>query len=160
MILVRTNHPCLRVWRHSWYQSYYGYNTSRTVLFSKTYYEDALRCSYKDYSSLTKWQANRDLLSAIYFSITTHRWKGNKVRILPSGDVNPGLIPSRQGLLEDSHYRVDRGCVSVVWLVMTTHLGRVDLGMSCGRSLKTWICSRNICNVVYAVLNVWAPLEG
>jgi hypothetical protein len=29
--------------------------------------EDTLRCSYKDYSSLNRWQANRDLLSAIYF---------------------------------------------------------------------------------------------
>jgi hypothetical protein len=36
MILVRTDHPCFRVGRHSWYQSHYGYNTSRMVLFSKT----------------------------------------------------------------------------------------------------------------------------
>jgi hypothetical protein len=36
MILVRTDHPCLRVGRHSWYKSHYGCNTSHTVLFSKT----------------------------------------------------------------------------------------------------------------------------
>jgi hypothetical protein len=36
MILVRTGHTCLRVGRHSWYQSHYGYNISRTVLFLKT----------------------------------------------------------------------------------------------------------------------------
>jgi hypothetical protein len=36
MILVRTDHPCLGVGRHIWYQSHYGYNTSYTVLFSKT----------------------------------------------------------------------------------------------------------------------------
>jgi hypothetical protein len=36
MILVWTDHPYLRVGRHSWYQSRYGYNASRTVLFSKT----------------------------------------------------------------------------------------------------------------------------
>jgi hypothetical protein len=36
MILVRTDHPCLRLRHHSWYQSRYGYNTSRTVLFLKT----------------------------------------------------------------------------------------------------------------------------
>jgi hypothetical protein len=36
MILVRTDHLCLRVGRHSGYQSHYGYNTSCTVLFSKT----------------------------------------------------------------------------------------------------------------------------
>jgi hypothetical protein len=67
MILVRTGHPYLRVGRHSWYQSHYGYNTSCTVLFLKTYDEDTLQCPYKDYSSLGRWQANWDLLSAIYF---------------------------------------------------------------------------------------------
>jgi hypothetical protein len=36
MILVMTDHPCLRVGRHSWYQSHYGYNTSSMVLFLKT----------------------------------------------------------------------------------------------------------------------------
>jgi hypothetical protein len=42
-----------------------------TVIFLKTYGEDMLECLYKDYSSLDRWQANRDLflylLSAIYF---------------------------------------------------------------------------------------------
>jgi hypothetical protein len=45
----------------------YEYNTTLTVIFSKTYSEDTLQCPYKDYSSLDRWQANRDLLSAIYF---------------------------------------------------------------------------------------------
>jgi hypothetical protein len=36
MILVWTDHPYLRVGHHSWYQSRYGCNTSRTVLFLKT----------------------------------------------------------------------------------------------------------------------------
>jgi hypothetical protein len=36
MILVRTNHPCLGVGYHSWYQSHDGYNTSCTILFLKT----------------------------------------------------------------------------------------------------------------------------
>jgi hypothetical protein len=44
------------------------------------------------------------LLSAIYFSVTTHLRQGKKVSILPPGDVNPGPIPSRWGLLEDSPY--------------------------------------------------------
>jgi hypothetical protein len=35
MILLRTDHPCLRVGRQSWYQSHYGYNMSRMVLFLK-----------------------------------------------------------------------------------------------------------------------------
>jgi hypothetical protein len=46
------------------------------------------------------------LLSTIYFSVTTRQQKGKKVSILPPGDVNPGPIPSRRGLLENSPYRV------------------------------------------------------
>jgi hypothetical protein len=37
---------------------HYGYNTSRTVQLLKTYSEETLRWSYKDYSSLNRWQAN------------------------------------------------------------------------------------------------------
>jgi hypothetical protein len=37
------------------------------AIFLKTYGEDMLQCPHKDYSSLDRWQANRDLLSAIYF---------------------------------------------------------------------------------------------
>jgi hypothetical protein len=67
--------------------------------------EDTRRCPYNDYSSLNNWQANKDLLSAIYFSVMTHRQKGKKVSILSPGDVNPEPIPSRRDLLEDSPYR-------------------------------------------------------
>jgi hypothetical protein len=67
MILVRADHPYLRVGRHRWYQSHYGYNTSHMAIFLKTYGEDTLRCPYNDYSSRNRWQANRDLLS-----VTTH----------------------------------------------------------------------------------------
>jgi hypothetical protein len=49
---------------------------SCTVLFSKTCGEEMLRCPYKNCSSLNRWQANRDLLSAIYFYVTTYRRKG------------------------------------------------------------------------------------
>jgi hypothetical protein len=71
MMLVVTNHPYLRVGCHRWYQSHYGYNTSRMILFSKKHGEDMCRCPHKDYSSLNRLQANRDLLSillsVIYF---------------------------------------------------------------------------------------------
>jgi hypothetical protein len=104
MILIRTDHPCLTVGCHSWYQSHYGYNTSRTVLFSKTYGEDRLRCPHKDYSSLNRWQANKDLLSVFTFRnllpVTTHLRQVKKVSILMPGDVNSGLVASRRGLLE------------------------------------------------------------
>jgi hypothetical protein len=110
MIMVRTDHPCLRVRHHSWYQNCYGYNTSRTVLFSKTYDENTLRCLYKDYSSLDRCQANMDLLSAFTFCnllyVTMHLRQGKKVSMLMSGDVNSGPVASRRGLLE---------VVSIVW---------------------------------------------
>jgi hypothetical protein len=40
------------------------------------------------------------LLSATYFSVTTHLRQSKKVSILVSGDVNSGPIVSRRGLLE------------------------------------------------------------
>jgi hypothetical protein len=73
----------------------YEYNTTLMAIFPKTYDEDTLPCPHKDYSSLDRWQANRDLLS-----VTTHLRQGKKVSILPSGDVNSGLVASRRGLLE------------------------------------------------------------
>jgi hypothetical protein len=45
----------------------YEYNMTLMAIFSKTYGEDMLPCPHKDYSSLDRWQANRDLLSVIYF---------------------------------------------------------------------------------------------
>jgi hypothetical protein len=45
----------------------YEYNMTLTAIFLITYGEDTLQCPYKDYNSLNRWQANRDLLSAIYF---------------------------------------------------------------------------------------------
>jgi hypothetical protein len=35
------------------------------------------------------------LIYAIYFPVTTHLHPGKKISILPSGDLNPGPIPSR-----------------------------------------------------------------
>jgi hypothetical protein len=44
-------------------------------------------------------------LYAIYYSVMTHLRRGKKVSILSPGDANPGSVPSRRGLLEDSPYR-------------------------------------------------------
>jgi hypothetical protein len=75
-----------------------------TAIFSKTYGEDMLQCPYKDYSSLDRWQANRDLLSVFTFynllSVMMHLCQGKKVSILMLGDVDSGPVASRQGLLE------------------------------------------------------------
>jgi hypothetical protein len=78
----------------------YEYNTTLTAIFSKTYGEDTLQCPYKDNSCLNRWQANRDLLSAIYFSVTTHLRQGKKVSIFVWGDVDSGPVASGRGLLE------------------------------------------------------------
>jgi hypothetical protein len=45
----------------------YEYNMTLMAIFSKTYGDDTLRCLYKDYSSLDRCQANRDLLSVFTF---------------------------------------------------------------------------------------------
>jgi hypothetical protein len=77
----------------------YKYNMTLTAIFLKTYGEDTLPCPHKDYCSLDKWQANRDLLyvSTIcnLLSIMMHLRQGKKVSILPSGDVNSGPVASR-----------------------------------------------------------------
>jgi hypothetical protein len=78
----------------------YEYNTTLAAIFLKTYSEDTLQCPYKHYSSLNRWQTNRDLLFAIYFSVTTHLRQGKKVSILVSGDVDSDPVASRRGLLE------------------------------------------------------------
>jgi hypothetical protein len=53
----------------------YEYNMTLMAIFLKTYGEDTLQCPYKDYSSLDKWQANRNLLS-----VTTHLHQGKYPR--------------------------------------------------------------------------------
>jgi hypothetical protein len=73
----------------------YEYNTTLTAIFLKTYSEDTLQCPYKDYSSLDRCQANRYLLSVIYFFVSTHLHQGKKVSILMPGDVDSGPVASR-----------------------------------------------------------------
>jgi hypothetical protein len=91
----------------------YGCNRSCTAMFVKTCGEDTLRCPYKDYNSLNRWQANFVLLAAIFFPVTTHLRQDKKVSILPPGDVNPEPVPSRRGLLEYSLYQaIGIACLS------------------------------------------------
>jgi hypothetical protein len=83
----------------------YEYNTTLTAIFlKKNYGEDTLQCPYKDYNSLDRWQANRDLLSVFTFhnflSVTTHLCQGKKVSILVPGDVDSDPVASRRDLLE------------------------------------------------------------
>jgi hypothetical protein len=82
----------------------YEYNMTLTVIFLKSYGEDMLQCPYKDYSSLDKWQANRDLLSVFTFCnllfAMMHLRQGKKVSIIVLGDVDSGPVALRRGLLE------------------------------------------------------------
>jgi hypothetical protein len=82
----------------------------------KNHGDDMIRCTYKNYSSLNMWQANRDLLYAFtlcnLLSAMTHL-QGKKVSILLPGDMNSGPVLSRRGLLEDSPYHaVGAACPS------------------------------------------------
>jgi hypothetical protein len=99
MILVMTGHPYLGVGCHSWYQSYYGYNTSHTVLFLKTAVRIRLDAHIRNIVVLTggklTWIYLMHLIYVIYFSVTTHLRQGKKVCILVPGDVNSGTVASR-----------------------------------------------------------------
>jgi hypothetical protein len=151
-ILVRTNHPCLRVRRHSWYQRL----TSIIPRWRQYFWKPTVRIHW-DAHIRTIVVLTGGKLTWIYFpylvSVTMHRWQGKKVCILPPGDVNPGPVPSRWGLLEDSPYHA----VGVAVRRATSH-DRTP--RACGDLHKTWICSCNICSVVHTALNTWAPLGG
>jgi hypothetical protein len=99
--------------------------------------EDTLRCPYKDYSSL-----NRDLLSAFTFYnllfVMTHLRQGKEVSILSPGDVNPGPIPSRRGLLEDSPYRAVRAIVRCAMSHDCVPRASREPGMSYGHFRKMY----------------------
>jgi hypothetical protein len=64
--------------------------------------------------------------------MTTHRRQGKKVSILPSSDVNPGPIPSRRGLLEDSPYHAVGATVHHAMSHDRAPRACGDLGVSCG----------------------------
>jgi hypothetical protein len=100
-----------------YYTSLLQYNTSRTVLFLKTAVRICLDIHIRTIVILIGGKLTRiyflPLLYAIYILVTTHLRRGKKVSILPPGDVNPGPVPSRQCLLEDSPYHaVGAACLS------------------------------------------------
>jgi hypothetical protein len=120
MILVRTNHLCLRVGCPSWYQSITGVIHHIRSYFEKPTVRKHLYTHIRTIVVLIGGKLTGiyflHLLYAIYFSITMHQQKGKKVSFLPPGDVNPRPVPSRRGLLEDSPYRaVGVVCLSCDW---------------------------------------------
>jgi hypothetical protein len=56
-------------------------------------------------SKLTEFYFSH-LLYSIYYSVTALLREGKKVSFLPPSDMNPGSVPSRRGLYEDSPYHV------------------------------------------------------
>jgi hypothetical protein len=156
-ILVGTKHPCLRVGRHRWYQRLTSIIPHWRPYFQKPMVRIRLNAHIRTIVVLTGGK-----LTVIYFphllSVMTHQWEGKKVSILQSGDVNPGPIPSRWGLLQDSPYRVVGAAVHHVTSRDRAPMECGDLGMSCGDLRKAWIHSCNVCSAVHATLNAWAPL--
>jgi hypothetical protein len=141
MILLATNHPCLRVGRHGWFQSYYWYNTSRTVLFLKTVVRIHLDAHIRTIIVLTGGKLIGIyflyLLYVIYFSVTMHLRQGKNVSILSPGDANPGPVVSRRGLLEDSPYHVVGAAVYHAMSHDRVPGASRDPGLSCGHFHKT-----------------------
>jgi hypothetical protein len=141
---------------------HYGCNTSRAVLFLKTYGEEMLRCPYKDYSSLNMWHANWISLSA--FTLCNLLFCNDapmlrqEVKYPPAGWCESQTHPFKMRLDWGQSLSCGRDYVSGVRLATTVHLGCVDLGMYCGLFRWMWICSCDICSTIHAVWNVWGHL--
>jgi hypothetical protein len=130
-ILVRTNHPCLRVGHYSWYQSHTSIIPHRRSYFRKPTVMIHLDAHIRTIVVLTGGK-----LIGIYFphllSVTMHRRQGKKVSILPRGDVNLGPISSRRGLLEDSPYHAVGATVCHAMSHDCAPRACGGLGVSCG----------------------------
>jgi hypothetical protein len=103
-ILVRTDHPCLGVGCHSWYQGHTSIIRRGQPYFRKPMVRIHFNARIRTIVVLTGGKLTgiyfMYLLFAIYFSVMTHLRQGKKVSILMSGDVDSGPIVSRRGLLE------------------------------------------------------------
>jgi hypothetical protein len=108
MILVRTSHPCLRVGRYNWYQRITGVIHPVQQYFQKPMVKRHLDTHIRTIVVLTGDKLIEiyflPLLYTIYYSVMTHLQQGKNMSFLLSGDVNPGPVPSRRGLLEDNPY--------------------------------------------------------
>jgi hypothetical protein len=98
-ILVRTDHPCLSVGCHSWYQRHTSIIRHWRPYFQKPTVRICFNAHIRTIVVLICGKLTGIyflyLLYAIYFSVTTHLRQGKKVSILVPGDVDPGPIASR-----------------------------------------------------------------
>jgi hypothetical protein len=103
-ILVRTNHPCLEVKCHSWYQRHTSIIRHWRPYFWKPTMRIGFNVRIRTIVVLTGDKLTGIyflyLFSAIYFSVTTHLRQGKKVSILVPDDVDSGPMASRRCLLE------------------------------------------------------------
>jgi hypothetical protein len=90
------------------------------------------------------------LLSVNYCFVMTHLRSGKKVSYLSSGHVNPGPVPSRRGLLEDSLYRA-------IWVACLSCAPRAWGHRNVPRTPST---GSEYVLTTYAALNARTPLEG
>jgi hypothetical protein len=128
-ILVRTDHPCLGVGCHSWYQSHMTIIRHWQSYFWKPMVRICFNAHISTIVVLTVGKLTGIyflyLLSAIYFSVTMHLRQGKKVSILMPGDVNSGPVAARWGLLKAVSI-VWYGLTSVVRWVTTAYPGQVE----------------------------------
>jgi hypothetical protein len=132
------------------------------AIFLKTYSEKTLDAHARSIVVLTGGMLTGiyflHLLYAIYFSVTTNRWKGKNVNFVPPGDVNPRPHPLKTRLTWGQWLSCGSSCVSIMQLATTAHPGHGDLGMYCVLLLKMRIHSRNIYSTVCVASNAWPPL--
>jgi hypothetical protein len=120
MISINTNHPCLRVGHHSWYQSITSVINDVRSHFHKPTLRIRLYAHVRTIVVLTGGKLTRiyfqHLLYAICYCLMTHLRQSKRVSFLLSGDVNPGPVPSRRGLLADGPYHAVRAmCLLIDW---------------------------------------------
>jgi hypothetical protein len=109
MILVRNNHPYVRVGCYNWYQSITCVIYRVRSYFQKPTMRIHLDAHIKTIVVLIGGKLTGIyflyLLYTIYYFVTTHLRPDKKVSIIQPDDVNPEPVPSRRGLLENSSYR-------------------------------------------------------
>jgi hypothetical protein len=157
-IVVWTNHPCLGVGCHSWYQTRVSIIRHWRPYFWKSMVRIRFNVCIRTIIVLTGGK-----LTGIYFLQFTF--------------CNDGPMPTYEGKYPRAGwYEFRTHCLKVrfAWgspyravgvdVRRATSHDRVsrasrDLRMSCGHFHKTWICSCDICSAVHVALNAWAPLQ-
>jgi hypothetical protein len=160
-ILVRTDNPCLRVGCHSWYQKH----TSIIQHWRPYFWKPTVRIRFNARIGTIVVLIGGKLtgiyflylISAIYFSVTTHLRKGKYPRAEWCG-FRPRCLKVR--FAWGSPYRVVGAEVRRAMSHDRVPRASRDLWMSCDHFHEMWIRLCDICSTIHATLNVWTPLGG